>query len=70
MKTYRDTIAATLSLGLAVMATAAVFTTDLYAQAASAEVRGIDALLKTGEPERRDSTVTASPLLAVNEVRS
>lgn len=46
MKTHRDAIAAMLSLVLGVAAMAGVVATDLYAQAASAEARGEQALFQ------------------------
>ena len=68
MTTHRDAIAATLSLVLGVAAMAGVVATDLYAQAAGAEARGVQALFQKVEPARSDSA--AGPTrLAINEVR-
>lgn len=46
MTTHRDAIAAVLSLVLGVAAMAGVVASDLYAQAASAEARGEQALFQ------------------------
>ena len=46
MTNHRDAIAATLSLVLGVAAMAGVLATDLYAQAAGAEARGVQALFQ------------------------
>lgn len=46
MSTHRDAIAALISLVLGVAAMAGVVATDLYAQAASAEARGAQALFQ------------------------
>jgi hypothetical protein len=50
MKLHRDAIAAALSLVLGVAAMAGVVATDLYAQAASAEARGVQALFQSVHP--------------------
>jgi hypothetical protein len=69
MTTYRDAIAATLSLVLGVAAMAGVVATDLYAQAASAEARGEQALFQTVAPVSRDAASAAQTRLAINEVK-
>jgi hypothetical protein len=70
MTTYRDAIAATLSLVLGVAAMAGVVATDLYAQAASAEARGEQALFQTVAPASCDSAGAAHTRLAINEVKA
>jgi hypothetical protein len=69
MKTHRDAIAATLSLVLGVAAMAGVVATDLYAQAAGAEARGVQALFQKVAPARSDSSAAGPTRLAVNELR-
>jgi hypothetical protein len=49
---------------------AGVVGTDLYAQAASAEARGAQALFQTVAPEHGDSAAAAPTRLAINEVRA
>jgi len=49
---------------------AGVVATDLYAQAASAEARGEQALFQTMAPEPCDSAASPQTRLAINEVRA
>ena len=68
MKLHRDAIAAMLSLVLGVAAMAGVVVTDLYAQAASGEARGAQALFQSLASGRNSSAATAPTRLAINEV--
>lgn len=68
MKTHRDAIAAALSFVLGVTAMAAVVATDLYAQAASAEARGEQALFQSMASGHKDSAAAVPTRLAINEV--
>jgi hypothetical protein len=69
MYTNRDAIAATLSLVLGVAAMAGVVGTDLYAQAASFEARGEQALFQSVAPQRCDAAAATPTRMAINEAR-
>lgn len=69
MKTQRDAIAAALGLVLGVAAMAGMLTTDLYAQAAGAEARGEQALIKAVAPQYCADGARGPTLLAAEEAR-
>ena len=66
MTSYRDAIAAVFGVALGVSALAGVLYTDVYAQAASAEARGDQALFQAMAPLHKSASIDPAEL-ACNE---
>jgi hypothetical protein len=64
MTNYRDAIAAVIGVALGVSALAGVLYTDVYAQAASAEARGNQALFQVMAPLHKNAAIDIGQLAA------